>query len=801
MSQTQGTQHKVKLIQQEQFIGKTLRNGEYSIDALLGHGGMGRVFLATHTSLHIPVAIKQGLADEPIPETITAELNRLLHSGTLRQHTSTPGLIGLDLPLTGGEHTDRFLREALLLANLQHASLPTIYDYFLENGYWYLVMDYIPGPTLSTYIQQHAPLPSLEALNYALQLCDVLEYLHKQSPPIIFRDLKPSNIILSPDGRVMLVDFGIARYFKVGQLNDTAEFGSPGYAPPEQYKGEGQTDGRSDLYSLGVLLHEMLSGQRPVGVGEKLGSLHVINPAISPVLSGLVNIATRPEPAYRFQSAHTLYLALERAYTIEERKTYQHSIETAETHDPSQWSSLQILASSEEARAPSQPTMALTHRQQVREALQEAHIERIEQKRAEIHLSSIDESLRHRSSSGFTPMPLPPARSDELAVADSPLPLRSSSSKARIPQVIFGLALLVFVIMASINIYGFFSRSNAQKLHTFATARPTSPSTSRSTPTTQANDRGVWQTLPSISSPEADNAAIYVPVQGKAYIYMSGGFRGSKVTPRYDRNLYRYDIAAAHWEILANANLPGMVNNAVALDERGHLYFTAGYSSDVYAITSLLYMYEPISGKLQKIVPPPPISFGYSAVVLADQHGHLYITQGFMQAGNPQTLAGTGWYRYDIATGAWHVLRPLPLGIGYPILVSDNTDAIFMLGGARDAGQSLPIKQIYRYDITQNNWTTAQSTSPALLSGASSCLTKQQQLVIIGGYDAVHNKPLEQAWLLDIPGLHWTPLAALPTGGSVLGTAACDGAGHVYLSRGANDPNSPTRDFWQLTLP
>src|SRR5258708_4983506 len=801
MSQMQGAQHKVKLIQQEQFIGHTLRNGEYSIDALLGHGGMGRVFLATHTSLHIPVAIKQGPADEPIPETITAELDRLLHSETMRQRPSPSGLTGLDLPLTGGEHTDRFLREALLLANLQHASLPAIYDYFIENGHWYFVMDYIPGPTLSTYIQQHAPLPPLEALNYALQLCDVLEYLHKQSPPVIFRDLKPSNIILSPDGRVMLVDFGIARYFKAGQLNDTTEFGSPGYAPPEQYKGEGQTDGRSDVYSLGVLLHEMLSAQRSIGVGEKLGPLHVINPAISPVISGLVSIATRLEPAYRFQSAHTLYLALERAYTIEERRTYQHSIDTAETHDPSQWSSLQIFATAEEARAHSQPTMALTQRQQVREALQEAHLERIEQKRAEMHLPSIDESLRHRSSTGFTPMPLPPARSDELAVADSPLPLRSSSSRTRIPQIIFGLVLLVFVIMASINIYGFFSRSNSQKPHTLATARPTSSSTSTSTPTIQANDIGVWQTLPSMSSPEADNAAIYVPVQGKAYIYMSGGFRGSKVTPRYDRNLYRYDIAAAHWEMLANANLPGMVNNAVALDERDHLFFTAGYSSDVYAITSLLYMYEPISGKLQKIVPPPPISFGYSAVMLADQHGHLYITQAFMRAGNPHTLAGTGWYRYDIATGAWHVLSPLPLGIGYSILVSDNTGAIFMLGGARDAGQSLPIKQIYRYDITQNSWTTAQTTPPTLLTGASTCLTKPQQLVIVGGYDAAPNKPLGQVWLLDIPGLHWTPLAALPVGGSVLGTAACDGAGHVYLSRGANDPRSPTRDFWQLTLP
>src|SRR5260370_23689185 len=92
MSQMQGAKHKVKLIQQEQFIGRTLRNGEYSIDALLGHGGMGRVFLATHTSLHIPLAIKQGLADELIPETITAELHRLLHNVNISQTTPPSAL-------------------------------------------------------------------------------------------------------------------------------------------------------------------------------------------------------------------------------------------------------------------------------------------------------------------------------------------------------------------------------------------------------------------------------------------------------------------------------------------------------------------------------------------------------------------------------------------------------------------------------------------------------------------------------------------------------------------------------------
>ncbi len=148
-----------------------------------------------------------------------------------------------------------------------------------------------------------------------MQLCDVLDYLQRQTPPVVFRDLKPSNVILSPEGRLVLVDFGIARYFKEGQINDTTDFGSPGYASPEQYEGSGQTDGRSDIYSLGVILHEMLSGKRPARGGTRgsqIETLRQINPALSPALSGLVAVATRPEPMYRFQTAHAFYLALER---------------------------------------------------------------------------------------------------------------------------------------------------------------------------------------------------------------------------------------------------------------------------------------------------------------------------------------------------------------------------------------------------------------------------------------------------------------------------------------------------------
>jgi len=213
---------------------------------------MGEVFLASHRALDVPVALKQGRADQPLPESVIADLDNLLHQKQTTPRTPVHSIFADDFPLSGGVNTDRFLREALLLARLSHLAIPTLYDYFLEDGYWYLVMEYLPGPTLANYIRQYAPLPPLEALNYTMQLCDVLDYLHQQALPVVFRDLKPSNVILSPEGRLMLVDFGIARYFKEGQINDTTDFGSPGYASPEHFEGNGPTDGRSDLYPLGV---------------------------------------------------------------------------------------------------------------------------------------------------------------------------------------------------------------------------------------------------------------------------------------------------------------------------------------------------------------------------------------------------------------------------------------------------------------------------------------------------------------------------------------------------------------------
>jgi serine/threonine protein kinase len=162
------------------------------------------------------------------------------------------------------EATTAFQREVSLLSQLDHPNLPRLYEYFQNPGHWYLVMDFIPGETLEEY-QSKAPKRSLllsEVLYIGIQLCIVLDYLHSQQPSIVFRDLKPANIMRTPTGQLYLIDFGIARYFKPGQAKDTVALGSLGYAAPEQY-GKAQTTPRADIYSLGAVLHQLLTTRDP----------------------------------------------------------------------------------------------------------------------------------------------------------------------------------------------------------------------------------------------------------------------------------------------------------------------------------------------------------------------------------------------------------------------------------------------------------------------------------------------------------------------------------------------------------
>ena len=170
------------------------------------------------------------------------------------------------------EATDAFNREVQHLTPLQHPNLPRIYDHFTDPDHWYLVMEFIEGETLEQYLETRPSrhtytgnrtfLPLEEIFPLAFQLCDVLTYLHTRHPPVIFRDIKPANIMHTVQGHLYLIDFGIARYFKPGQARDTTPLGSPGYAAPEQY-GKAQTTPRTDLYSLGALLHHLLTGEDP----------------------------------------------------------------------------------------------------------------------------------------------------------------------------------------------------------------------------------------------------------------------------------------------------------------------------------------------------------------------------------------------------------------------------------------------------------------------------------------------------------------------------------------------------------
>jgi len=213
-----------------------LLQGRYRILTQVGKGGFGAVYRAEDTQQTSSiVAIKQ------------INLRGLTPQETI-------------------EATDAFNREVSLLSHLSHPNLPHIYDNFTDPEHWYLVMDFIEGETLETYLDAKGAnyTASLdEVLTLGIQLCTVLDYLHTREPVIIFRDLKPANIMRTPGDKLYLIDFGIARSFKPGKLKDTIPFGSPGYAAPEQY-GKAQTTPRADIYSFGALLHMLLSGDDPV---------------------------------------------------------------------------------------------------------------------------------------------------------------------------------------------------------------------------------------------------------------------------------------------------------------------------------------------------------------------------------------------------------------------------------------------------------------------------------------------------------------------------------------------------------
>lgn len=249
----------------------SLHNGRYHILSTLGQGGYGAVYEATDT----------------------AQNGRFVAIKAVNMHGLGAGQII--------EATETFNREVSILSELNHPNLPQLYENFSDTEHWYLVMDFIEGQTLEEYAQKcGGNLPFAEVLALAEQICRVLDYLHTRQPPVIFRDVKPANMLRTSTGKIFLIDFGIARRFKPGQRRDTTLLGSPGYAAPEQY-GQAQTTPQTDIYSLGVTLWQLLSGQDPASVTifpDGLDTLALV-PDISDQFKQLLASMLDPEPEKR----------------------------------------------------------------------------------------------------------------------------------------------------------------------------------------------------------------------------------------------------------------------------------------------------------------------------------------------------------------------------------------------------------------------------------------------------------------------------------------------------------------------
>lgn len=209
-----------------------------------------------------------------------------------------------------------FRHEADLLVQLKHPNLPDVSDFFEEGGKAYLVMEFVEGKTLEKEQDDvGGPLNEVLVMGWALQLCDVLHYLHTRPQPIIFRDMKPSNVMLTSSGQIKLIDFGIARIFKSTSAKDTTSIGSQGYAPLEQY-GRGQTDIRSDIYALGATLYDLLTKQVPADAPTRrinpqlFETPRQLNPRVSPAVESIVLKAMEQEPKDRFQSTAEMFQAI-----------------------------------------------------------------------------------------------------------------------------------------------------------------------------------------------------------------------------------------------------------------------------------------------------------------------------------------------------------------------------------------------------------------------------------------------------------------------------------------------------------
>ncbi len=250
-------------------------DGKYKILNMIGKGGMSVVYLAIHEKVNKTWAIK---------EIVKSDYKDF----------------------------DVDKKEIAMMKRLNHPHLPSIVDVIEAENSLLIVMDYIEGRSLDDLFVEEGAQPVERVVDWARQLCDVLSYLHSQDPPIIYRDMKPANVMLQEDrtrehGTLMLIDFGAAREYKPQNLKDTISLGTRGYAAPEQYREDGQSDARTDIYCLGVMLFQLLTGENP----HELRPIRDIKPELSSGLEAIILKCTQVKKEDRYQSCAELVYALE----------------------------------------------------------------------------------------------------------------------------------------------------------------------------------------------------------------------------------------------------------------------------------------------------------------------------------------------------------------------------------------------------------------------------------------------------------------------------------------------------------
>lgn len=253
-------------------IGNEIIDSKYEILKLLNTGGMNSaIYLALDKKLNRQWAIKK-----------------------VRKSSS--------------QTTSMLMAEASIMKNLDHPMLPRIVGIEEDPKFFYIIMDFVQGENLKTVVTSSGPQAQDTVVSWGVKLCDVLTYLHGKG--IVYRDMKPANIMLSPDGNIKLIDFGIAREYKENASEDTTALGTEGYAAPEQYEGKGQTDARTDVYGMGITLFQLLTGVNPSSYQENIFSIRLQNPNLSSGLDKIILKCTNKDPKKRYQSTEELKKAL-----------------------------------------------------------------------------------------------------------------------------------------------------------------------------------------------------------------------------------------------------------------------------------------------------------------------------------------------------------------------------------------------------------------------------------------------------------------------------------------------------------